>query len=149
MTWLSSSSNQNSSISLSVPFFSAHVPVKELPTLLSKAKFSVHIVPVIGRWRYWIIFSKPRRYFETEKWSRQFHKVQLWSLLWETYTQAGRIRRTDDPEAFAAALRAAERGTGGFKGAKAKNRIWLLSEKHNHTKDGAQGFSVPQGSQDH
>lgn len=54
--------------------------------------------------------------FKTEEWSGQLHKVQLWSLLWVTYRQDQADR---DPEA----LHASKRGKGGFKGAKAKNRI--------------------------
>ena len=98
--------------------------------LLSKAKFSIRTEPTVGRQGCWIISSKPRRNFETEKRSRQFHQVQSWSSLCVTYTQAGRIRWMDDPEAFAAALCTMERGTGGFKGVRSKNTIWLPSEKH-------------------
>ena len=77
-------------------------------------------MPGVGRWSYWIISSELRRNFENEKWSRQLHKVQLWSLLWGTYIEAGRIGQTDDPEAFEDALCAAERGTAGLKEPKVK-----------------------------
>lgn len=144
MTWLSSSSTQNSSTPLSIQLFSAHVPVKEVPTLLCKAKFSLHTVPIIGRQRYWIISSKLTRNFETEKQSRQFHKVQLWSLSWVTYTQAGRIRPTGWSRGIRSCTLHHGKGYRGSKGARAKHGIWLPSEKHDHT-DGDRGFSPPPG----
>ena len=111
-------------------------------------KFSFHpwlySWPPVGKPRYRVISSELTRNFETEIWSRPLHKVQLWSLLWVTYIQAGKIWWMDDPEAFAAALHVTEKGTGEFKGAEAKNRIWLPSKKHTHT-DKNWGFFLSLG----
>ena len=95
----------------------------------------------VGRWRYWIISSELRRNFKTEEWNRQLHKVQLWNLLWVTYRQD---LADKDSEAFRAALHALKRGTGRFKGAKAKTESDYEGRSMS-APTGTRGFSSPWG----
>lgn len=79
--------------------------------------------------------------FKTEEKCGQLHKVQLWRLLWVTYRQDQADR---DPEA----LRAPTRGTGGFKGARAKKQNHLQRETC-VCPNRSQGFFPLPGGLDH
>ena len=64
-----------------------------MPTLLPAARDAVVKKALVGRQMYWIMSCELRRNFKTGKHSRQLHKVQLWSLSWVTYIQAGLGKR--------------------------------------------------------
>ena len=91
---------------------------------------------------YWIISTELKRNFETIKWSSQFHKLQLWSLLWVTYTKE--VLGRQQSRAIHSYTRQPKMGIRWLKGTKAKNRFWLLREKQIHTY-GNRVFSSPWG----